>query len=53
MDGPSVVSLDGRSWTTTDAIPNKERQATLEGSLQDVASFDTRSEEQSADSLLE
>jgi hypothetical protein len=28
-----MCSLDGRSWTTTDAIPREERQASLEGSL--------------------
>ncbi len=28
-----MCSLDGRSWTTTDAIPREERRASLEGSL--------------------
>ena len=28
-----MCSLDGRSWTTMDAIPSEERQASLEGSL--------------------
>ena len=31
VDGPTVTSLDGRSWTTTGAIPREVKRASLEG----------------------
>jgi hypothetical protein len=39
-----MCSLDGRSWTATDAILREEKQASLEGSLpKDDTSFDALS----------